>query len=126
MLPWRRVPVLSPQRGSDATTPHWAALTLPRNPQRVRDRAWSTVAALADVARGRRVWFGARPRTVGQWHALPRVWQQALAPLPVGLVHAPAWADHDHLRAEAQAVADVYGAHTGLGGRLLRRAFVLQ
>jgi len=126
VLPWRRVPVLSPQRGSDTTTPHWAPLTLPRNPKRVRDRAWATVAALADVARGRRVWFGARPRTVGQWHALPRVWQQALAPLPVGLLHAPAWADHDHLRAEAQAVADVYGAHAGLGRRLLRRAFVLQ
>ena len=126
VLPWRRVPVLCPQRGGDAATPHWAPLTLPRNPKRVRDRAWATVAALADVARGRRVWFGARPRTVGQWHALPRVWQQALAPLPVGLLHAPAWADHDHLRAEAQAVADVYGAHAGLGRRLLRRAFVLQ
>ena len=45
---------------------------------------------------------------------------------PVGLVHAPAWADTDHHRAEAQAVADVYGAHTGLLRRLLRREFALR
>jgi N-acetylglucosaminyldiphosphoundecaprenol N-acetyl-beta-D-mannosaminyltransferase len=126
VLPWRRITVLSPERGGDTAKARLADLTLPRNPQRVRDRVWATLAALSDVARGRRVWFGARPRTIGQWHALPRVWQQALAPLPVGLVHAPAWADTDHHRAEAQAVADVYGAHTGLLRRLLRREFALR
>ena len=45
---------------------------------------------------------------------------------PRGSLIVGAASDHDHLRAEAQAVADVYGAHAGLGGRLLRRAFALQ
>lgn len=126
VLPWRRLTVLGPERDGDAGKPRSVDLTLPRNPQRGGDRAWATLAALSDVARGRRAWFGARPRTIGQWHALPRVWQQALAPLPVGLVHAPAWAGSDQHRAEAQAVADVYGAHTGLLRRLLRREFALR
>jgi N-acetylglucosaminyldiphosphoundecaprenol N-acetyl-beta-D-mannosaminyltransferase len=125
VLPWRRISVLCPQQGADLATPQWSGMVLPRNPQRTTDRLWATVAGLADVARGRRVWFGARPRTVGQWHALPRVWQQSLAHLPVGLVYTPAWAGSAHLQAEAQAVADVYGANAGLGRRLLRRAFVL-
>jgi hypothetical protein len=119
-MPWRRLLVLCPAHNGDRSKPRLVDLTVPQNPERVRDRFWAGLAGLLDVARGERTWFGARPRTIGQWYALPRLWQQALAQLSVGLVHAPAWADDSRHRAEAQALADVYGARTGLTRRVLR------
>jgi N-acetylglucosaminyldiphosphoundecaprenol N-acetyl-beta-D-mannosaminyltransferase len=124
--PWRQRTVLCPLPTDLSMRTRVANLSLARNPDRRRDRVWAIVAGLPEVARGERTWFGARPRTIGQWHALPRVWQQALTRLPVGLVHAPAWADKACLEGEAQAMADVYGARAALGRRLLRREFALR
>lgn len=73
-------------------------------------RRWAWLAGLLDVLAGQRRWFGARPRTVGQWYALRPEWQQTLARLPVGLLHAPAWCDQAPLQDEANAIADVYAA----------------
>lgn len=73
-------------------------------------RRWALLAGLLDVLAGQRRWFGARPRTVGQWYALRPEWQQTLVKLPVGLVHAPSWCDGVAVQDEADAIADVYAA----------------
>jgi N-acetylglucosaminyldiphosphoundecaprenol N-acetyl-beta-D-mannosaminyltransferase len=70
--------------------------------------AWALMAGLLDVAAGRRCWFGARPRGHSQWYALRPEWQKILSRTPVGLLHAPAWADDRLQREEARAAADVY------------------
>ena len=73
-------------------------------------RVLAGAAALGDVAAGRRCWFGARPRSRGEWYALSPEWQGILGAAPLGLLHAPAWAtDPAHL-AEAKAAADVFHA----------------
>ena len=85
-------------------------------------RALAGAAALSDVVAGRRCWFGARPRSRGEWYALSPEWQGILGAAPLGLLHAPAWAtDPAHL-AEAKAAADVFHAvQPGLrrNGRIL-------
>jgi N-acetylglucosaminyldiphosphoundecaprenol N-acetyl-beta-D-mannosaminyltransferase len=70
--------------------------------------AWALMAGLLDVAAGRRCWFGARPRGHSQWYALRPEWQKILSTTPIGLLHAPAWADDRLQREEARAAADVY------------------
>jgi hypothetical protein len=120
-MPWRRVPALCPRKNGGHAKPQLVDLILPRKAARTQDCFWAKLAALLDVALGHRHWFGARPRTVGQWHALPRMWQQALSPVPVGLIHVPAWAHDERHHTEAQAMADVYGANTSWARRLLRR-----
>jgi hypothetical protein len=73
-------------------------------------RALAGAAALGDVVAGRRCWFGARPRSHGEWYALSPEWQGILGAAALGLLHAPAWAhDAAHL-AEAKAAADVFHA----------------
>jgi N-acetylglucosaminyldiphosphoundecaprenol N-acetyl-beta-D-mannosaminyltransferase len=69
---------------------------------------WALMAALLDVAAGRRCWFGARPRGQSQWYALRPEWQKILSASPIGLLHAQAWNDDPGQREEACAAADVY------------------
>jgi hypothetical protein len=66
------------------------------------------MAGLLDVAAGRRCWFGARPRGHSQWYALRPEWQNILSRTPVGLLHAPAWAEDPAQSEEACAAADIY------------------
>jgi len=85
-------------------------------------RVLAGAAALTDVVAGRRCWFGARPRTRGEWYALSPEWQGILGSAPLGLLHAPAWTDETSQLAEAQAAADVFHAvqpGLRLNGRLL-------
>lgn len=83
------------------------------------DVGWCALAigflgALLDVAQGRRRWFGVRPRSPSQWYALRRDWQRLFSGLPVGVFHAPAWADDAaHEDSEMWAVADAYFAVAG-------------
>jgi len=79
---------------------------------------WALLAGLLDVAAGRRCWFGARPRSRSQWYALRPDWQRLLARVPVGLLHAPAWADESALADEAGAAADAFWAVQPFGARL--------
>lgn len=72
------------------------------------DAAWATLAGLVDIVAGRRCWLGMRARSQRQWYALRPEWQEVLASTPVGLLHAPAWADDADGRFEAEAVADMY------------------
>ena len=65
--------------------------------------------ALLDVVQGRRHWFGIRPREKAQWYALRRDWQVLFNDQPVGLFHAPAWAEpFGPPDGEALAAADAY------------------
>jgi N-acetylglucosaminyldiphosphoundecaprenol N-acetyl-beta-D-mannosaminyltransferase len=84
------------------------------------------LAALLDIVRGTRCWFGARPRTQGQWYVLDRVWQSALEPLPLGWLHAPAWSASESEAPEAEAAADLYGAGVSPWRRLRHREFCLR
>lgn len=86
---------------------------------------WSLLAGVLDVARGRRCWYGARPRSRSEWHALSPDWQAILAELPLGLLNAPTWVDHPSHREEASAAADVYWAVLPPWRRLLATPRVL-
>jgi N-acetylglucosaminyldiphosphoundecaprenol N-acetyl-beta-D-mannosaminyltransferase len=86
------------------------SLRCPRAGARRKERVLTALAALTDVATGRRCWFGARPRTYGEWNALSPEWQSILGNAPVGLVHAPAWTDDPSNLMEARAAADVFHA----------------
>lgn len=75
--------------------------------------AMGFLAALLDVAQGRRRWFGVRPRDHSQWYALRRDWQRLLSGSPVGIFHAPAWLEDANEDSEMEAVADAYFAVAG-------------
>ena len=101
----------------------------PRHGAGGRGSAWAWAAGLIDVARGSRSWIGMRPRSRSQWYALRPEWQQILAATPVGLLHAPAWADEAALLDEACAAADVFCAvQTPLNrlGLIFRRATLVK
>ena len=66
--------------------------------------------AWLDVVAGHRSWFGARPRSLSEWYAIGRDWQQLLANTPVGCLHAPAWSEHSAENTDARAAADVFFA----------------
>ena len=66
--------------------------------------------AWLDVVAGHRSWFGARPRSLSEWYAIGRDWQQLLANTPVGCLHAPAWSEHNAENTDARAAADVFFA----------------
>jgi hypothetical protein len=66
--------------------------------------------AWLDVAAGHRSWFGARPRSLSEWHTLSRDWQLLLASTPVGCLHAPAWSEGEGESPESRAAADVFFA----------------
>lgn len=86
---------------------------------------WSLLAGVLDVACGRRVWYGARPRSRSEWYALSPDWQTVLADVPLGLLNAPTWADHPSHWEEASAAADVYWAVLPPWRRLLATPRVL-
>lgn len=83
------------------------------------DAGWCAPAigflgALLDVVQGRRRWFGVRPRNPSQWYALRRDWQRLFSGTPIGVFHAPAWAeDAGQQDSEMWAVADAYFAVAG-------------
>jgi hypothetical protein len=96
------------------------SLRCPRPGATRGQRVIAALAALADVMGGQRCWFGARPRSFGEWNALSPEWQSILGAAPVGLLHAPAWTDDPSHLAEARAAADVFHAVTPGAGRNLR------
>jgi N-acetylglucosaminyldiphosphoundecaprenol N-acetyl-beta-D-mannosaminyltransferase len=117
-LPWVKRPIVL---GREETRPGLASVALRcvHGDATGGERALAGYGALADVAMGRRAWFGMRPRTAAQWYALSADWQHLLSRVPVGLVHQPAWADVDTTRAEAEAAADVFHAiRRGPGERM--------
>lgn len=64
---------------------------------------------LLDIVQGRRTWFGVRPRTEAQWHALARDWQNLFSAHAIGLFHAQAWSESSQsLNDEAVAAADAF------------------
>ena len=107
---WRTVPVVTGRdeaSGELQTSPLRCALA---NADAGRVGMWVLLAGLQDVAAGRRSWFGVRPRGHSQWYALRPEWQSILSRTPVGLLHAPAWAEDPAQREEACAAADIYFA----------------
>jgi hypothetical protein len=109
-LAWRRTPaVVGRSPTGDALQLADLRCPWPGTPERSLV-PWARMAGLLDVAAGTRCWWGARPRSPGQWYALRPEWQRILAHTPVGLLHAPVWADDPVHAAEARAAADVYWA----------------
>jgi hypothetical protein len=105
---WRTVPVVT-GRDEASQTLRLTELRCPRQGSEASGaNVWALLAGLLDVAAGRRCWFGARPRGHSQWYALRPEWQNILSRTPVGLLHAPAWADDPAQREEACAAADVF------------------
>jgi N-acetylglucosaminyldiphosphoundecaprenol N-acetyl-beta-D-mannosaminyltransferase len=114
---WGRRDVVT---GRDPSTraPVTTRLITPRRGGSRADARWAALAALGDVAAGRRCWLGVRPRSVGEWYALSPVWQDILAGRPVGVLYAPvAQGDADEA-AELAAAADVHGCSISRGRRV--------
>jgi len=114
---WRRRPVdwtvVAAVTGRDPASGVWCLTPLrSARPGTARPlhTVWSLLAGLPDVAAGRTAWYGARPRSRGQWQVLRPDWQGILAEVPVGLLQAPVWADQAADHGEASAIADVFWA----------------
>jgi hypothetical protein len=102
-LPWTRIQVVNTRNGR-------TNLSLRQALPGAQGLLAHVAGPLMDVADGRRAWCGARPRNLAQWNALPDTTRLALAPLPVGCFHEPAWVDHEDDRLEAEAAADMFYA----------------
>ncbi len=76
--------------------------------------------SVLDIVQGRRRWFGLRPRSVSEWYALGRDWQNLFSHRMFGVFHAPSWAESaDISESESLAVADAFMAvHGSLGDQI--------
>lgn len=95
-------------RAADTGRLDSTVLRLPHGPDAVH-RCVAGWGALVDIVQGRRHWFGMRPRSEAEWHALGHDWQNLFNGTPIGLLYAPAWQENNQcLNLESYAAADAF------------------